>query len=408
MRDMVLCFANPGELDPRLITTFGANVKPASDSPIGYFGTGMKYAIAVALRLGDQVEIQAGEDRYSFRTEPTTIRGKEFQMIRMHKWPIGARGWNPSVELGFTLDLGRNWEAWMAYREFWCNAKDEGGEEDLITGEAPAPEAGITRVLIRGEALLAAHGRRHEFLLEGTPLQVFDGVELHQGPSEAVFYRGVKVLSLRHMALYAYNITAALTLTEDRTASRWDVESRLARALSQVPRTDIAHRLVTAKPETFEGEMDYQWSGLKPSSQFLEAARKEVRERPGDLNRTILGLVQDLDRGTTKPQEVELSVVEQQQLVRALRFAERRGLGEPSMEIRVADSLGTGTLGALWDGEIWIAREAFAQGTKRLAGTIIEEWVHKRHGHRDCSRELQNWLLDKLVGLGEELDGEPL
>lgn len=41
----MLTFHNPGELDPRLITTFGVSIKE-STNPIGYFGTGLKYALA--------------------------------------------------------------------------------------------------------------------------------------------------------------------------------------------------------------------------------------------------------------------------------------------------------------------------------------------------------------------------
>lgn len=58
-----IIFHNPGELDIRAVTTFGLSVKK-SDNPIGQFGTGLKYAIAVALRHGCDVEICAGRERY--------------------------------------------------------------------------------------------------------------------------------------------------------------------------------------------------------------------------------------------------------------------------------------------------------------------------------------------------------
>lgn len=43
-----------------------------------------------------------------------------------------------------------------------------------------------------------------------------------------------------------------------------------------------------------------------------------------------------------------------------------------------------------------------------LASTLIEEYLHLRHGWHDLTRELQNFLFDKLVSLGEEIAGEPL
>lgn len=55
----MIVFENEGEIDPQLIMLIGVNVK-ASDSAIGFFGTGLKYAIACLLRWGEEIEIQSG------------------------------------------------------------------------------------------------------------------------------------------------------------------------------------------------------------------------------------------------------------------------------------------------------------------------------------------------------------
>jgi len=34
--------------------------------------------------------------------------------------------------------------------------------------------------------------------------------------------------------------------------------------------------------------------------------------------------------------------------------------------------------------------------------------VHLRHGYADMTRELQSFVFEKLVSIGEELAGEPL
>ena len=52
-------FENPGTLDPRALTIMGLNAKE-NDNPIGYFGTGFKYGVAIALREGCNVIIQDG------------------------------------------------------------------------------------------------------------------------------------------------------------------------------------------------------------------------------------------------------------------------------------------------------------------------------------------------------------
>src|SRR3954471_10625130 len=43
-------FETKGKLDLRSLTVFGLNAKPTTTSPIGFFGTGLKYAVAVLSR----------------------------------------------------------------------------------------------------------------------------------------------------------------------------------------------------------------------------------------------------------------------------------------------------------------------------------------------------------------------
>src|ERR1700676_327969 len=105
----LVVFENPGEIDAAAIRTFGVSVKEG-ENPIGFFGTGLKYAIAVLLRTGHQVTVTAGLDRYEFGILSETVRGKEFGFVSMN----GQR-------LGFTTELGKVWELWAAYREIACN-----------------------------------------------------------------------------------------------------------------------------------------------------------------------------------------------------------------------------------------------------------------------------------------------
>ena len=57
---------------------------------------------------------------------------------------------------------------------------------------------------------------------------------------------------------------------------------------------------------------------------------------------------------------------------------------------------------------IYISRRAFMQGTNRVAGTLIEEFIHLRYGHKDETRGMQEFLLDRLVALGERMTKKPL
>ena len=118
-------FANAEPIDLRAVTTMGVHVKPTNDSPIGYFGTGLKYAIATLLRNGHQIDIWANGQRNYFSTHDEEIRGTTFKLIYLN----GER-------LGFTTNLGKNWELWQAYRELESNVRDENGQ----SGEKEDPQ----------------------------------------------------------------------------------------------------------------------------------------------------------------------------------------------------------------------------------------------------------------------------
>jgi hypothetical protein len=152
-------FQNDGLIDLRAVTTFGVSSKETSN-PIGYFGTGLKYAVAVLLRLGCEIELYLGEDtRYVFRARKTRIRVDDFDVVTMTSC-------DDTVELAFTTQLGRNWHAWQAFRELWCNAIDEGGD---VYPDFRPPRPGVTTIHVTGEPVVEAYHKRDTIMLTGEP-----------------------------------------------------------------------------------------------------------------------------------------------------------------------------------------------------------------------------------------------
>ena len=131
-------FDTPGLLDMRAVTTFGLSVKE-NENPIGYFGTGLKYAIAILLRNGADLTISnSSGDVYSFSVNKDTFRNVEFNALAMHS---SMR----DVELPFTTELGKNWKMWMAFREMYCNTQDARAEHEplgpaALLGRVPVEE----------------------------------------------------------------------------------------------------------------------------------------------------------------------------------------------------------------------------------------------------------------------------
>jgi len=47
-------------------------------------------------------------------------------------------------------------------------------------------------------------------------------------------------------------------------------------------------------------------------------------------------------------------------------------------------------------------------GTKMIAATLLEEHIHLKLKLKDYTVNMQNYLFEKIISLGEELVGEPL
>ena len=69
-----IIFTTPGILHPESWSIMGINAKPDNDSPIGFFGTGMKIAIAVLMRENATVSIVTPDGTYEFGKETKNFR----------------------------------------------------------------------------------------------------------------------------------------------------------------------------------------------------------------------------------------------------------------------------------------------------------------------------------------------
>jgi hypothetical protein len=182
-----LVFSNPGTLELDLVKLMGVSVKDTAD-PIGFFGTGLKYAMATALRLGGEMTIITNGQEYEVSGRLMKLRDKEFTQIMLNDEP-----------LGFTTELGKQWEAWMVVRELYSNALDEQGETQIQNG-MPSPDslAGKTAIILRGECFLTVWNERQKYFLSQAEARVhpspyadaFDAL----GENRAIFYRGIKCL----------------------------------------------------------------------------------------------------------------------------------------------------------------------------------------------------------------------
>ena len=407
----MLCFSNPGGLDIRALTTLGVNVKDG-ESPIGFFGTGLKYAIAAGLRLGMSIEIHSGNQRFCFSTKTEIIRGKSFEIAYMQSQR--PKFDNPDVledfelQLGWTTDFGKTWEPWMVYRELYSNTIDEGGEVFPCEMQA-APRPDFTNIYVSGLDQIHLERAKHFIMPEEESLLGNAKVQAFKGPSNAVFYRGIQVYLLPKLTMLKYNILEQISLTEDRTAKDiWSAKSIIARMLCESLRDKVLiEKILCCGPAFFEHDFDFDWSNVNYSEEFLDTALA-LWKAGKEVNESAMVAVRRERATAVEPKPAELTHVEQKMLARALDFL--RSIGHNVLEpILVFEDLGhEDILAQASQDRILLTKRLFTHGTKHLARGILEEHIHIKHGYLDCSREMQNWLFDRVISLGEELTGEPV
>lgn len=385
-----VCFVNDGLIDPLAIATFGVNVK-VGDNPIGFFGTGLKYAIAVLLRHGHEITIWRGTEQIDFDVAEHESRGKTFSIVRMNGQPMG-----------FTTDLGKQWEMWQALRELWCNCVDEGGE--AFDGKFYRPEEGKTGIVVRGAEFAKAFKGKSEYILGSDPLHVLDGVELHPGKSHTVFYRGIAVgrLPANKHPLYVYNIIRPISLTEDRTVRHpYQIDEAIAEAYQKTDNIDLIEAAIRAPDGTLERQLDYEFHSVNPSAAFIETVNRVSLTHSRDMNQTARA---HAAAHTQLPaiKVYTLNPMERTQFAEAKTFLLALGYDIEAYHIKFVEKLGNGIFGTASGGEVEISRDAFIAGTKQLAITLLEEFIHLKHGVKDETRAMQEIILHELVTLGEK------
>lgn len=273
----MIILKNQGLIEIDVITTMGVNVKEC-ENPIGYFGTGLKYAIATLLRNNIQFYLMIGNAKFEFETELKTIRGQELDYCVM-------RGEFDSRELPFTTNLGKNWEVWQAYRELYSNCLDEGGkiyhDKSSYKSDGESTAFVITSEIDTG----------HCFLQEQEKKLLFsnDKIEIYKGESDYIYYRGIRAKDLAKPSIYTYNIKASCALTEDRMISYdWRLHEIISEAVASIESGDITKTIVEAKPTHFESRLDFDYfqSSPKPSDHFVKVCSESLKP-----NHSTTGLI---------------------------------------------------------------------------------------------------------------------
>jgi hypothetical protein len=402
-------FKNNGLLDLSFITLMGVSVKE-TDSPIGLFGTGLKYAIATTLRIGGTIEINIGGVVHTFETEQKTIRDKVFEQVVMVVEKLNGYERHP---LGFTTELGKHWAPWMGFREIYSNCLDEGGsmsvfESGWTYGEKCLPDQTI--IMISAPQFDQVLSEFPQYFISDWEFPLYSDEFIDVYPVDktcplSLFYKGIKIYDLPLPAHFRYNIKVPLELTEDRTLKYyWEFERAIERSVCSATCEIFILTILAPSEIRYESKLDFDQPSLYNfSEKFSEICQKFLAHAPRNVNRNAL----EMFRKKTNQDRVfkyhEMNEIEKQQLAKALSVISAIGFADEisAHPIHIVNSLGQEVLGLAHNGKIFISKECFSLGTKYLCSTILEEFVHLQYGFLDHSRPMQTWLFDRIVHLAE-------
>lgn len=319
---MRVVFKTPGLLDIRAFTMMGLTAKPNSTNPIGRFGTGLKYAIAVLLRHGASVSLYIDGVEYVFYLKELSFRGKALVQVLMRKRKGLMAKWQ-HVQLPFTTEYGKDWEMWQAFRELHSNTLDENGET-YATRLWPTVEDSKGQTIITVD-----HGHFHEvfksrnkIFLDPTkePRDESAEVQVFNEPSKHIYWRGVRVYDLEKPSIYTYNILKDLELTEDRTAkSMFTVKNTIGTHVAESQNEEVIEAVISAKADHFEGQIDFDFVYGVPSDTFNKVVARH--KHTGLYYRASVGSY--YDRYAPKVPEVELGLHEE--IIYQLNMAQTNG-----------------------------------------------------------------------------------
>ena len=392
-------FSNNGMFDLRGMLTMGLSAKQKDDA-IGFFGNGFKYAVAIILRNLGTIKITTkGADGifycYEFFAKRENFRNQEIDFIYVRDFETGE-----SIAANFTTKLGINWQPWQALRELYCNCKDE---EGVITSEY---QAGFDTVVeVECPLIAQAFANIDNYILKKSePIHTCGDCEIYDSPSEYIYYRGVAVMKVEKAA-FTYNIRSFVELTEDRTVkNEWSVRYAIQRAIQSTENPKIVE--VAVQADCFERSLgaDKDWY---TSDTYVEVCDR-LRKSDKGISESARFVTSEKLRKKRGFPEFQLNEVQLKMVDKAKSFLFKMDVNIDDYPIKFVTEMGDSVMGMASSGTIYISELPFNMGTKQVAGTLLEEWVHLKTGCKDFDRRMQNWLFDKVITLGENINGEPI
>lgn len=447
-----LVIENDKVIRPEAIEMIGGTDK-RNGSFIGKYGSGLKQAICCALRNKMDVRICSALDVYKFATDPVLMDREIVHRVTMQTntsspkvrdWTLdmGKHDWKTNLEHGLTSD-------WMIFREFLCNAMDEGVCRYQIETKIN-PELGKTKVYIKlTDNIEEIVNNIHKYIARGllksrVPIESnpYGFVYPKLGAKGRIYCCGVFVREIPDNLLYDYDLNH-LTLTESRTVDVWGFSYALGSLISHCSSAFLADllRQISSDPKCFEaGLNEHQLSlhntdkakqsfemafghGAFTSPEALTSNTEDCLNRSG-RNRVIFKegwnnalknsgvdnyisvIGEDVFTGFSFIDDKEVSFRVDSELLRlsfkAFDICKKMFNNDIKHYPKLMFFNWTGNPETICLGKAgtdYVGLNAqMCVNEKLVLGTLIEEFAHYYSGASDCSRELVNCIVNNVAG----------
>lgn len=428
MKNGYIKIENKGEMDINSLLLMGATNKRGNDRMIGYFGSGLKYAMAVLLKFKIPFRIFAGEKEITVTTSRKDFRGTKFDVIKIN-----------NKLTNMTTDMGPDWKAWFAVREIYCNAIDE-SEHSLGISDKAVGEKGRTIFYIEfGEELKHMFTNWDKYFSDKRNDIAVDSKEhktkmFSGNSSDLIIYRkGIQCHYEESKSLYHYDL-GWVDINESRVLSSvWDLRHHLPQIIAQIADRGVVKNIFDNYSGTFEAGLEWQyahsfndeWLSVingrtlvvdKFAGHFQEEIASNPREfllLPDDMVQalkdyfskkvTVMGLSHAHESGI----KIQMTTKQAEYVTDALAFL-KKGDIEIKAPIAIYEFKNEIQLGEAKNGEIRLSSKIFDMGKRVIVATILEEASHLDSGSGDKTRAFQDYLFNKLINLLEDRVGERL
>lgn len=409
-----------GLIDPMAFSLIGASTKRGDESKIGYFGSGLKYAIASLLRNNIGFRVFAGKKELVFTTKQADFREQEFQVIC-----VNGKETSLTTQMG-----GKDWDnSFAPIREIYSNALDEDQNASISECDIMATKEGFTCFFIQmNENVYHFFQHRGEYFCNQVePLSTGYHANILPGSPDGVrlFRKGILCFfDHRKKSLFYYD-SNNFGINESRVlSSEWDGRYNIVKAWAQCKDASLIEKLIAglsgANTGFYEHDLDWGYAifseawkdackdkkflSIEHSDMFNDEEKKGAMAMPFALLKQlkgtykevyIVGMSGDNETIYTEVNHPDVVIKEKAEeamaILKATNYLNRL---DPKTEVEFVNFGDSHTLAQAKNGKILLSVKLDTKTPEEIAKIIIEENEHNITGFNDKSREFQDHLFD--------------